>query len=63
NLATKILLFFETRKQNPLFCIVELAKSRKTCYLAHFFAKTFGGFAEKQYFCTVFFMVLDFKVK
>ena len=28
-----------------------------------FFAKIFGHIKKKQYFCTVFFMVLDFKVK
>jgi len=27
-----------------------------------FFCKIFGQFAKKQYFCTVFFMVLDLRL-
>ena len=32
-------------------------------YFVHFCAKKFARIKKKQYFCIVFFMVLDFKVK
>ena len=35
---------------------------RKTCYKTYFFAKIFGGYVKKQYFCIVFFMVLDLRL-
>jgi len=48
--------------KNRLFCNFYVTKYRKTCYKAYFFFKIFGGFGKKQYFCTVFFMVLDLRL-
>ena len=35
---------------------------RKTCRKTYFYVKIFGGLKKKQYFCTVFFMVLDLRL-
>ncbi len=35
---------------------------RNSCYKTYFFTKIFGGYRKKQYFCTVFFMVLDLRL-
>ncbi len=37
-------------------------KRLKTCSITYFSSIIFGGFAEKLYFCTVFFMVLDLRL-
>jgi len=65
-LPAKLVLKFEIGKmgcQKPYFCKVGLPNMQKICYKTYFFAKTFGHIRNMQYFCTVFFMVLDFKVK
>ena len=45
-----------------LKCKLHLAKYRKTCYKTYFSAFLFGSIEKKQYFCTVFFMVLDLRL-
>ena len=45
-----------------VFCTIDFAKTRKTCYKTYFFVKKFGRYIKKQYLCTVFFMVLDLRL-
>ena len=63
--GTKLLQNSEIGKFFPIlppFCQVHVAKLRKTCFKTYFFIKIFGRFGKKQYFCTVFFMVLDLRL-
>ncbi len=51
-----------TNQLYPLFCKLYFAKCAKVCCKTYFLAILFGSIKNMQYFCTVFFMVLDLRL-
>ena len=45
------------------FCHIHFAKYRNMYYKIHFLYRLFGHVENKQYFCIVFFMVLDLRLR